>query len=137
MSLSCVTNYLSAHFGHLQATLANGSCRVLSQDDGELADAQGYPSSGYTPRTEAFLPCSWTAKKIDEKLIAGQTRELGGYEITLAQNNAGSPVVVKASDRLELRLKTGEVEAVELEIIAVLNQSGAAWTIYALDIDDR
>lgn len=130
-----MTSYLAEQFGYLQTELANGACRALALDDSELTDSQGHPSSGYAPRTPGFLPCSWTAKKIEEKFVSDRTRSLAGYEITLPQKQGGVQTVFKPSDRLELKLKPNDASAVELEILAVLNQSNVAWTIYAIDLE--
>lgn len=130
-----MTDYLAAQFAVLQTELSNGSCRALAAHDAELTDEQGFPSSGYAPRTSKFLPCAWTAKKMDEKFAGDRTRGLSGYEITLAQRIGGAAVVVKSSDRLELKLKPSDATPVLLEIIAVRNQSSVAWTVYAVDLE--
>lgn len=111
--------------------LKNGEVRFLRKADATLTDDQGFPSSGYVPRTTEFFPCVWTAKAIDEKEVAGQTRALAGYEIQVSGSAEVHP-----SDRVELRFKLGSSETETLEIAARVNESNVTWRIVAVDIEE-
>jgi len=120
----------------LLGQLANGACRFLAVSDTEATDAQGYPNAERIARTNGFIPCSWIAKTADEKTAAEVVRGLAFYEITLSQIFENNPVVIKSGDRVELRLKPSDTVAQTLEVVAVVNQAGAAWKIFAVDIDE-
>ena len=135
VSLACVTDYLSQQFYGLQPK--NGECRFLSQPDEPETDDQGYISSVYTARTAGFLLCSWMPKRADEQTIADKTKAQAVYELTVAQNIEGTAVVVLPSDRVELHTKIGDSSSlVTLEIVSRVNQMGAAWLIYAVDLNE-
>lgn len=138
MSLACITAYLKENFQNIQNELKNGECRFLALPAGDPAtDDHGFPSDTAAPRTDGFIPCTWTAKKIDEKSIADQTRPLAGYEISVPQIFDGSPVIVKPSDRIEIKQDLNSSVVSEMEIVARLNESNVFWRIYAVDIDDE
>ena len=78
----------------LTAPLVNGECRFSAVDeDGNgvddtagNTDDRGFINPVYTEPNTAWNPCIWVGKKIDEKLIADQTRSVAGYEIHASAN---------------------------------------------------
>ena len=133
MSIACVTDYLGDIFPQILTELKNGECRFLSLDDNTATDAQGFISSGFTPRTDGFLPCSWIPqKKLPEEIeIANQTRSSAVYKISVAPG-----VICDPSDRVEIRFKLSQPETRSLEIVSVVNQNNVFRQIYAVDIEE-
>lgn len=131
-------DYLNAHTHGMLDFVNNGSVRFLALPDSPATDAAGFPSDSFTPRTTEFLPCSWAAKKIEEKEVATQTRSLSGYEINLSQTAPdGSPVVVRPSDRVEIKFRPSADETEELEIVSLLNISKILWRVFAVRLNDE
>lgn len=139
MSFACLQNYLAQQFYSFQPK--NGECRFLAAPGAEETDDQGFLSAEFTPRTVDFIKCSWTPKTGREGYdaeIAAQTRSVAVYEITVAKQIDGVPVLCLPSDRIELRTKIGDSSSVILcEILQRVNQNNMAWLVYAVDLDDN
>lgn len=122
---------------HLLAPLVNGACRFRdSADTGDETDDRGFLLPVYENDAGEFYPCVWIGKKIDESLIADQTRSVAGYEITIQQIINGIPVAVAANGKMDLRLKPDVTNFQTLEIVAVINQTNIFWQIFAIDIEE-
>lgn len=140
MSFGQIDNYLrDVAVPQIIDTLHNGECRLMAQPLDGAKDSQGYPNPTYAARLESFMPCVWQKKSAADKdagelIVAAAVRALVGYQITVAAEVGGSPVVALASDRLELK-KTIGGSAVTLEVLAVLPNSNFSLTILAKDID--
>lgn len=121
--------------GDLLAPLYNGEVRIslLSAESSYVTDEQGFADSTFVDPSSDFIPCVWVGKKIDERLVAEQTRSIAGYEISIMQQIGGTPVHVDRDGRIEIKFKPGASEIQALNILAVVNQQNLFWQIYAVD----
>ena len=137
MSFAATEEYLrnqqDGQFGFIQ----NGSCRLLALPDEPGSDDYGLINENYAPRTEDFLVCRWAQKIIDEKIIADSARSIAGYEIVVPQKIGEAEIIIKTSDRIQLKKDLRSDDFIELEIVARLDQSSFSWVIYATDADDE
>ena len=137
MSFAATEEYLrnqqDGQFGFIQ----NGSCRLLALPDEAGSDDYGLINENYAPRTEDFLVCRWAQKIIDEKIIADSARSIAGYEIVVPQKIGEAEIIIKTSDRIQLKKDLRSDDFIELEIVARLDQSSFSWVIYATDADDE
>lgn len=122
---------------NLLAPLYNGEIRIRSlgsESAAEETDEQGFPKPVFDTSDTAFVPCVWVGKKIDERMVAEQTRTLAGYEISVLQTEA--VITPDARGRLEIKFQPGAEDFQTIEILAVVNQQNLFWQIYAVDIEE-
>ena len=138
MSFQCVTDYLNQQFYSFQPK--NGECRLLSAPDEDATNEQGFPTKDYIARKMDFILCTWAMnpkRREEETMVAENARSMAMYEITVAQNIEGVAIIALQSDRIVLRTKIGDAATeITCEIVSRVNQNGAAWLLFAVDLNE-
>ena len=84
------------------------------------------------------MPCSWSieSEKTDarEETIGAQPKGILKYVVMIRKTIAAATIEPRVDDTLELK-RDPAGSAIELHITAVIDQSGAAWAVYATDVN--
>lgn len=123
--------------------VSNGEFRVVTttQATSNATDDFGFLSPETENKTHKFIPCVWkvssgSGQDGDERTVAGQTRGLVRYKLTVPRKWKGYPVEVSTHDSIELRQSPGHNQSVlKLQVLSAINVSNVVTEIRAIDIN--
>ena len=138
MSASFLKSLVSGGMTTLSGRVDNGTFRLKRIVSSTATDDQGFPSPTRNTPEASFLPCSWSieSEKTDarEEIIGAQPKGILKYVVMIRKTIGSTNIEPRVDDTLELK-RDPAGSAVELHITAVIDQSGAAWAVYATDVN--